>query len=74
MYRDPYMHLQLHEQEIRRKITQNAQEREAREARAELKTVSASRPRVKALTGRRAALVGPVVAITRVLGFGRTGI
>jgi hypothetical protein len=74
MQLDPYIHLQMHEQELRRKMTQNALERQAREARLQLTEVSAGRPRVKARASRRAVLVGAVAAITRVFGLGRQAI
>jgi len=33
MQLDPFMHMEMHEQEIRRQVQQNAPEREARESR-----------------------------------------
>jgi hypothetical protein len=71
MQLDPYIHLQMHEQELRRKMTQNALERQAREARAQLTPVSTGRPRVNARSSRRIALVGALTAITKVFGVGR---
>jgi hypothetical protein len=73
MYRDPYMELRIHEQELRRTMFQNAQEREAREAAAQ-RAGSSTGPRVRARANRRAALIGPLAAVTRVLGFGRTAV
>lgn len=74
MQLDPYIHLQMHEQELRRKMTQNALERQAREAKAQLTLVSPTQSRAKSRPHRRTALVGVLAAITRAFGFGRQAI
>lgn len=71
MQLDPYLHLQMHEQEIRRTIKQNALEREARAAKAEAVKASSPRLRVNRRQGRLATLAATLAGITRLAGTGR---
>lgn len=72
MLNDPYMYIRLHEDEIRRKVTQNARESEARLAKAEMKRVEAS-VRTRTNPGRVGALAWTFGLITRVFGLTRQG-
>jgi hypothetical protein len=70
MQPDPYMHLQLHEQEVDRRLAAKALQREARRVNAALNAPSGAF-RVNAGRGRLGAAVGAVAVLARAFGVGR---
>jgi hypothetical protein len=70
MQPDPYMHFQLHEQDVDRRLVAKALEREARRANAEPDARS-NTFRVNARRGRLAAALGALAGVARAFGVGR---
>lgn len=70
MQPDPYMHLQLHEQEVDRSLAARALEREARRANRGPDAPSGTS---RAIAGRRrlAAALGALAVVARAFGVGR---
>ena len=76
MQLDPFMHMQMYEQEIPRQVKQNALEREARESRRSATGSAGSlgaRYRVASPPLGVAGLLGGLALITRSAGFTRFG-
>ena len=76
MQLDPFMHMEMHEQEVQRQVRQNAPEREAREGRRGSTGSAGSldaRYRVAARPLAVAGLLGALAHFTGAAGFTRFG-
>ena len=76
MQLDPYIHMQMHDQEIQRQVKQNSLEREAREARRSTTGSTGSlgaRYRVAFRPLEVASLLGALALIAGAAGFTRFG-